>query len=458
MDFMHQHRHKVAATVWSAWAVNILDRYKTFALLPLIVASLAMTNQQTGWVMFAFFASFAVCQPVAGWLTDWLGPKKTLAISVASFSIFTWSMALVTNWEQLLYRNVLFGFGIGFETAAVYRLIPTWYPTHSRGRASAIASTGISFGAIFAPFIVVPVAQALGSWRWSFMLVSFLGLPVLWAIEHYISDRPERDPRVSKEELEYIFGAEELARKRAQVFDPTKARSEEELPPGERVVPLRKIFLSRSMVLASMATFLQYIIITGLSTWLPTYAVQQLKMPLLLAGTLLSLMAVGGGLGMLAGGYMSDRVLGTLRTPIWIICGIITAALLLIISQIQAGVSIVVLSIVFFGAGFFTTNASINGPLCGPYLAELLTPGAVGRASGAIVLCSQIGGAFSQLLIARLIIQTPQGTQYWPVFICFACIGIVGAVLTAAMVEPKVKRSYLMYLLSGRKEGTWQPH
>ncbi len=70
MGILSQRRHQMLLTAWAAWVVNYLDRTKTAASLPLIVASLGMTKQQTGWVMFTFFAGYAAVQPVAGFTTD----------------------------------------------------------------------------------------------------------------------------------------------------------------------------------------------------------------------------------------------------------------------------------------------------------------------------------------------------------------------------------------------------
>src|SRR5919201_285023 len=152
-----QRRYQVLGTAWLAWFVNYIDRTKTAALLPLIIASLAMTTQQTGWVLFAFFIGYAAVQPLAGFVTDLVGPKKALALSVGAFAIY---------------------------------------------------QTAYTIGPIWAPFIAVPIATATGSWRWSFMVIAFFGLPVLAAIDHFVNDRPERDPRIRQAELDYIFGQE----------------------------------------------------------------------------------------------------------------------------------------------------------------------------------------------------------------------------------------------------------
>jgi MFS family permease len=453
---VEQRRYQVLGTAWLAWFVNYLDRTKTAALLPLIIVSLGMTTQQAGWVLFAFFLGYAAVQPFAGFVTDLVGPKKTLALSVAAFSIFTWTMALVGSWEELLVRNVLFGISQGFEVTAGSRLVATWFPRETRGRAFAVHQTAYTIAPVIVPFVAVPLAQSLGSWRWSFLIIAFFGLPVLAAIDYFIHDRPERSRRVSEAELVKIFGRAE-AQREGRVLDPTKAHSKEELPPGERITPYREIFLNRSIPLMFCAGFFSLLAIWGLTTWLPTYGVQQLKLPLLAAGTLASAAWGGQFFGVALGGYLSDKVFGTKRTPIWLLGGIGMALAVLWAATFQRGIPLWEALFAFFLAGFCASWSPV-GQLFAPYLAELLTPGAVGRSLGVVVLGGMIGSAVAQPLTAALIIQTPSGPQYWPAFFVFAACGIISSLCVSGMIEPRVRRSYLMYLLSGKKEGSWKPY
>ena len=455
-EIFSERRNQVLGTAWLAWFVNYMDRTKTAALLPLIVASLGMTTQQTGNVLFAFFICYAAVQPFAGFLTDLWGPKKTLAISVGAFSIFTWTMAMVQNGDELLIRNALFGLAQGFEVTAGSRLVATWFPERVRGRAFAVHQTAYTLGPVIIPFIAVPIAQATGSWRWSFMVIAFFGLPVLAAIDHFIVDRPERDARVSDKELDYIFGAQELASHHGEVLDPTRAHSAAELPPGERVTPYGEIFLNRSVILMFFAGFFGLVANWGLTTWLPTYGYTELKLPLLIAGSLSSTVFAGQFLGVVAGGYLSDKVFGMKRTPIWLVGGLVMAVAVLFATTFREGVSLPVVYITFLITGFFVSWTPV-GQLFAPYLAELLTPGAVGRSLGVVVLGGMIGSAVAQPLTAALIVQTPTGPSYSNAFAMFAFAGVMCSVCVAAMIEPRVKRPYFTYLLSGKKEGTWQP-
>lgn len=453
---VEQRRNQMLGAAWFAWFVNYLDRTKTAALMPLIAASLAMSNQNVGWVNFGFFIGYACSQPFAGFLTDKVGPKKMLALSVGAFAVFTWTMALVGSWEELLIRNVLFGISQGCEVTAGSRLVATWFPRETRGRAFAIHQTAYTIAPVLVPFIAVPLAQALGSWRWSFVIISLFGIPVLAAINHFITDRPERSSRVSERELETIFGEDE-ARKEGKIDDPALATSNADLPPGERVTPYREIFLNRSVLLMFVAGFFMLLANWGLTSWLPLYGTQQLKLPLLLAGTLASAAWGGQFFGVLSGGWLSDKVLGTKRTPIWLLGGLGMAVAMVWAATFTRGIPIWEAYLAFFVAGFCASWSPV-GQLFAPYLGELLTPGAVGRSLGVVVLGGMIGSAVAQPLSAALIVNSPTGPQYWPVFVLFAACGVIGSLCIIGMKEPIVGRTFISYLLAGRKsEATAAP-
>ena len=68
-----------------------------------------------------------------------------------------------------------------------------------------------------------------------------------------------------------------------------------------------------------------------------------------------------------------------------------------------------------------------------------------------------VGSAVAQPLTAALIVQTATGPHYGRAFVMFAVCGILMSVCCVGMIEPRVRRTYLGYLFSGKKVGSWQP-
>lgn len=443
-----QRRNHLLAANWLTYAVNYLDRTKTAALLPLIAASFSLSTRQVGWFLFAFYISYAVAQPIAGYITDRLGARRTLALSVAAFTMFTWTIAFANGYIDLLVRNALFGLFIGFEYSAASRLIAVWFPARTRGRAHAVHQTGNTLGALVAPFIAVPVAEVTGSWRWAFIAISFLGLPLLALIHRYVFDRPEGNPRVTRDELVEIYGPEGT-KVGVKVVDPTRATSASELPPGERPVSYREALLNRSILLLAAAVFFASFAVWGLASWLPTYGVEQLGLPLLAAGTMASVFWAGTILGTLTAGFLSDLAFARKRTPVWLVGGIAGCAAITAAALMPPGVPAVVLYVLFGLAGYFVVWSPL-AVLTPAYIAELLTPGIVGRVVGFAIVAGNIGSAFAQPLAGALVLHGPDGVHYWPVFLAFGGSALCSALCCFGMVEPTLGRTYLGHRLSGR--------
>ncbi|WP_442959901.1 MFS transporter [Providencia sp. PROV142] len=77
-----------------AIVINYLDRTVMSAAAPTISAELQISPEMMGWIMSAFFLSYALCQIPAGFIADKYGQRRTLAGSVLWWSLATAATAL----------------------------------------------------------------------------------------------------------------------------------------------------------------------------------------------------------------------------------------------------------------------------------------------------------------------------------------------------------------------------
>src|SRR4029453_14350868 len=84
------------------------------------------------------------------------------------------------------------------------KAVAEWFPRRESGWAVALFDSGSSIGGALAPWIVLTIYHAFGSWRPAFVITGCLGF--LWLIVFRASyHRPEDHPRLSPEEREYIL-------------------------------------------------------------------------------------------------------------------------------------------------------------------------------------------------------------------------------------------------------------
>src|SRR5689334_4018350 len=79
----------VGGLMWLAIAINYIDRTVLSAAAPHLSKELSIPADQMGFILSAFFWSYALLQIPAGWFADRFGQKIGLGASVGLWSIAT---------------------------------------------------------------------------------------------------------------------------------------------------------------------------------------------------------------------------------------------------------------------------------------------------------------------------------------------------------------------------------
>src|SRR5262245_20208883 len=89
-DSRPTHVRYVVVLVTTLVAVLLyLDRFCLSFAETFIAEDLDLTRAQSGWLLSAFFWSYAIVQVPSGWLTDRWGGRLMLTIYVLAWSLFT---------------------------------------------------------------------------------------------------------------------------------------------------------------------------------------------------------------------------------------------------------------------------------------------------------------------------------------------------------------------------------
>jgi ACS family hexuronate transporter-like MFS transporter len=98
----------------------------------------------------------------------------------------------------------LLGLGESANWPGATKAVAEWFPRRESGWAVALFDSGSSVGAAVAPFIVLWVVRATGSWRPAFIVTGLLGF--LWIpLFRWLYRSPEEHPRLSTEERHDIL-------------------------------------------------------------------------------------------------------------------------------------------------------------------------------------------------------------------------------------------------------------
>ena len=150
-------RYFVVAVTALMAVLLYLDRFCISFAEVFIKEDLGLTDTQVGWMLSAFFWTYALSQVPSGWLTDRFGPRVMLTAYVLGWSLLTGLTGMAATFGMLLVLR--FGFGIAqagaYPTGA--SIIGKWMPVSTRATASSIVSVGGRMGGWLALFASGPL-------------------------------------------------------------------------------------------------------------------------------------------------------------------------------------------------------------------------------------------------------------------------------------------------------------
>jgi sugar phosphate permease len=134
-----------------------LDRFCISFAEVFIKEDLGLTDTQIGWMLSAFFWTYALGQVPSGWLTDRFGPRAMLAVYVLGWSLLTGLSGAAAGFGMLLVLR----FGFGLAQAGAYptgaSLVGKWMPVSARATANSLVSVGGRIGGWLALFASGPL-------------------------------------------------------------------------------------------------------------------------------------------------------------------------------------------------------------------------------------------------------------------------------------------------------------
>jgi ACS family hexuronate transporter-like MFS transporter len=197
-------RWYIGGLLFLSTVINYIDR-QTFSVLgPYLMTEYQWTNQDFATVLIAFRVAYAVGQTIAGRVIDRVGTRAGLSLSVVWYSIAAMATSLATGLRGFAAFRFALGLGEAGNWPGATKAVAEWFPRRETGWAVALFDSGSSIGAALAPFIVLAIYNAFGSWRPAFLITGMLGF--VWLIAfRALYRRPEDHPRLSAEEREYIL-------------------------------------------------------------------------------------------------------------------------------------------------------------------------------------------------------------------------------------------------------------
>ena len=267
----------VLAFLLLAYILNFLDRQILGILAQPIKADLQLTDTQFGAIGgLAFALLYSILGVPLSYLADRTSRSAVVAGSLAVWSGFTALCGTAGSYLQLFLFRLGVGIGEAGGVAPSYALIADYFPPHRRARALGIYSLGVPLGLGGGTLAGAYIAELI-DWRAAFLIMGALGLILAPIFLWVVRDVPR--PKVAaadRQPFSTVFKV--LARK-------------------------------PSFWLLAFAASCSSLVGYGLALWTPSVLMLSFGLDIIGAGQFMgSLLLVGGTAGVLAGGFLADRL------------------------------------------------------------------------------------------------------------------------------------------------------
>jgi len=180
----------VAVVVTLATFMELLDTAIANVALPHIAGGLAVSYDESTWVLTSYLVSNAVVLPLSAWLSRVFGRKRYYMTCVLLFTVSSLLCGLAPSLGLLIFFRVLQGVGGGGLAPVEQAILVDTFPPSKRPAAFALYSMAI----VTAPAIGPPLGGWITdswSWRWVFFINIPIGILSLILTKRLVSDPPE---------------------------------------------------------------------------------------------------------------------------------------------------------------------------------------------------------------------------------------------------------------------------
>jgi sugar phosphate permease len=422
------YRWSVLSIIFLLYVVCMADRTNIGVVLPFIQKEFTLSNFQAGAISSFFFLGYAISQIPAGFLLSKKGTRGIVAIAVTLFSVVTFFLGLVPSAAMLVVLRLLLGLSEGPVPVSMTSTVNQWFPAKEKATATGVYIASTQFAPIIVPIIATTIAITHG-WRSVFFWFAIPGVIIALLWYFLVRTKPEDSSKVSKSELEYIRQEEvtvaSVAEQRSLGWIDKFIRYQK----VERITTPRQVFTSWNIWGNTLTYFLMNSVLYGMLTWVPMYLVNAKHFSLVKMGFLASTPAIGGLLGAILGGYISDKVFLKRRKPTMLITAIATAIMMLVVTQIPNNGTLVALSLGF--AGFFL---NVGWPAFTAYPMGLTNRDTYPVAIATVNSGGNLGGFFSPMIVGAILDATG---NYNLAFGFFGIMLIIGFCIILTLKEPK---------------------
>jgi DHA2 family multidrug resistance protein len=168
-----ENRIPITGALMLATLMNTLDSTIANVAQPHIQGSVSAARDQITWVLTSYIIATAIMTPLSGWLSQKIGRKRMLLLSIAGFTVASMLCGTATSLPEIVLYRLLQGIAGASLMPLSQTVMLDIYPQRLIPRVMSIWSAAVIMGPIVGPTVGGWITENL-TWRWVF----YINLPI----------------------------------------------------------------------------------------------------------------------------------------------------------------------------------------------------------------------------------------------------------------------------------------
>jgi MFS transporter, ACS family, hexuronate transporter len=398
LETVSRYRWMILALAFVSQLTSTLAGQVIPPLAPVFQAELGLSKVEIGlFSSAAFMGSWGVLL-VAGYLTERFGVRASMSLGQIVAGGVMLGMAVVGTFVQALAVMFVVGLTRAVVLPGASKAVMDWFPARERATAMGIKQTGYPAAGIIMAATLPALALAIG-WRYAIALVGFV-IIAGGVVTLIMYKDPAEDGSAVRRQPSMRAGLRQLVR----------------IPSLWVVASVATLLVTAQLALiAYLALYFSDVVL------LPIFPEEGAR--IVAAGGFLALLQVGGVVGRVFWGVVSDRVFPGQRMAVIAAIGALAGLMALVMGYLSLGLPIWLLAAFVFIYG--VTAVGWNG------LYHALVVETAGRTQSAMAVgfcmtLSQVGTVAGPPLFGFIV---DQAGSYQPAWLCLSLLSLGGALV-----------------------------
>ncbi len=388
----------------AVYTINVSDQFLLSSMFPLLKREFGLSDTALGILSGSYLISVTLGTVPFGALADHYSRTRIIAWGTAFWGITMIFTGMASGFIMLLLGRMVLGLWDPCDNPTSQSLLADYYPVNQRSKVMGIYQMGQLTG-----FFLLPIGGLMGqAWGWRatfffFALPAFAVALLSWRLP------------------EPVRGIQERRHQRLEADESTVIASRYQ---NVTVVDAYKVILRcRSYTASLVSSAVGSLFFGGIGVWTPTFLIRYHDLDVAEATTALSLVAVGGLVGVLTAGNLADFLTHSGYTSARIgvagIARLISAPLF--IAAFLVGYTPLMLLLLSFGALFLV--AAI--PPLNAARVDVLHPDLRGRGTSLDAVTQSLASAASPVIYGIIADASDLRTAYMMLIPLAAVAGLI---------------------------------